>query len=293
MIFIWAGILPVAHAAAPVPAGWWTDIANDRVDDIRGMLQQGADPNAVSPEGQPSIMLAIRNSAWHVYDLLAANPKTKVNVTNRHDETPLMYLAVVGQTQRAQGLIARGADVNRLGWTPLHYAASTGKLDTARMLIAHKALVNAPGPDGTTPLMMAAYSGSQPMVQLLIDAGADVTTRNLDKHNAADWARRQGFADLADKIDVLIKQVQAKRQARRAHDILNQAQTVPVPDGGAPAQAGASQPSIGQPATDQVKTVDIVPAPKAVPPPAPKPPVQGNGTSQYFNSGDFSHDPGH
>src|SRR3546814_8503046 len=92
---------------------------------------------------------------WDVYDLLAANKKTALNAININRETPLMYLAVVGETKRAQDLIRRGAMVNRLGWTPLQYAASKGHLDTVKMLVANKALVNAPGPDGTTTLMMA------------------------------------------------------------------------------------------------------------------------------------------
>ncbi len=67
----------------------------------------------------------------------------------------------------AEELIAAGAQVNRLGWTPLHYAASRGRAQTARMLIAHGAIINAPGPDGTTPLMMAALSGNAEVVDLL------------------------------------------------------------------------------------------------------------------------------
>src|SRR3546814_11395976 len=66
---------------------------------------------------------------WDVYDLLAANKKTALNAININRETPLMYLAVVGETKRAQDLIRRGAMVNRLGWTPLQYAASKGHLD--------------------------------------------------------------------------------------------------------------------------------------------------------------------
>ena len=55
-----------------------------------------------------------------------------------------MYLAIAGQTDRARALIARGAQVNRLGWTPLHYAASKGQLAMAQLLLQHKAMVNAP-----------------------------------------------------------------------------------------------------------------------------------------------------
>ena len=53
-----------------------------------------------------------------------------------------MYLAIAGQTER-RALIARGAQVNRLGWTPLHYAASKGQLAMAQLLLQHKAMVNA------------------------------------------------------------------------------------------------------------------------------------------------------
>src|SRR3546814_13369141 len=89
-------------------------------------------------------MQAIRDGAWGVYDVLAAHRKTSLNAININRETPLMSLAVLGETKRAKDLIRRGALVNRMGWTPLHYAASTGKLATDRMLIANKAIIDEP-----------------------------------------------------------------------------------------------------------------------------------------------------
>ncbi|MBP6017940.1 MAG: ankyrin repeat domain-containing protein [Burkholderiaceae bacterium] len=200
---------------AAVPSDWWVNIANDRVTQVQQMLGRGVDPNEFSSDGQPAIMQAIRDGAWKVYDVLVKSKKTDVNAVNVNDETPLMYLAVVGETARAQALIQRGAQVNRLGWTPLHYAASKGHLDMARLLITKQAIINAPGPDGTTPLMMAAYSGSAAMVQLLLDAGADVTTLNLQKQDAADWARLKKHTDLGTKLDVLTQKVLAQRAAMR------------------------------------------------------------------------------
>lgn len=126
-----------------------------------------------------------------------------------------MYLAVVGETKRAQALIRRGALVNRLGWTPLQYAASKGHLDTVKMLLANKALVNAPAPDGTTALMMAALANSEPVVQLLLHAGADVTTQNLNGYDAAKWARIKKHEHLAVKLDALIATELRQRAALR------------------------------------------------------------------------------
>jgi len=232
-------LLLLCSAAQAASADWWIDIANDRVEKVRTELAQGEDPNAVNDKGQPSIMQAIRDGAWGVYDLLAAHRRLDPNVTNKTDETPLMYLAVTGQTERARALIAKGAQVNRLGWTPLHYAASKGHLEMVRLLLSKGAIVNAPAPDGTTALMMAAYAGSEPVARALLDAGADVTMRNLQKQDAADWARLKRQTTLAAKLDELSRKVQ--RQRERA------AGRLPAPPGQAePIRPG--QPSEPEPA---------------------------------------------
>lgn len=209
-------MVSVHTASAAVSKDWWVDIANDRVEQIRTQLALGDDPNAVNKDGQPSIMVAIQEGAWKVYDLLIRHRQIDINAVNGHDETPLMYLAVIGETQRASDLIAKGAQVNRLGWTPLHYAASKGHLETVKLLLSHKALVNAPSPDGTSPLMMAAYAGSEEVVRALLAAGADVTARNLRGEDAAVWARRKSHNELAAKLDDLSDRVLKSRAARAA-----------------------------------------------------------------------------
>ena len=175
---------PIASAAS---TNWWIDITNDRVEAVKTELALGEDPNVRNEKGQPAIMQAIQ------------------------DETPLMYLAIVGDTKRARALIERGAKVSRLGWTPLHYAASKGNVEMVNMLIQSGAIVDAPAPDGTTPLMMAAFSGDDATVRAVLAAGAEPTTQNLQKLDAADWARNKEFTSLADRLEDLIQQTLAQR----------------------------------------------------------------------------------
>jgi len=229
--------------AAQVSVNWWPAIANDRADDMRQMLAQGADPNLRYQNGQPAIMRAVIDQAWRVFDVLAADPHTDINAENPAGETPLMYLALTGQTERAQKLIARGAQVNRLGWTPLHYAASKGQVDAAKLLLRNHAMPNAPSPRGATPLMMAGLSGSQAMVQLLIGAGADVSTRDLQGKDAADWADDGKHSRLADALRTVIARADQRKQDMRGASGRGEA---PAMAAGQPAEAPPILPAVPQ-----------------------------------------------
>src|SRR3546814_7556039 len=90
--------------------------------------------------------------------------------------------------------------------------------------------------DLTTALMMAAYGGSEPVVRFLLESGADATMQNLQKQDAADWARLKKHTSLADKLDELSTSVLAQRAARRKQN---------SPQGQAAASGG------------QAKTVDM------------------------------------
>lgn len=207
-----AAVVPTAAQAKPSHEDWWVYVHNNKASDINALLSKGADPNVRFANGQPAIMRAVVDQAWDVFDVLAADPRTDVNILNPANETPLMYLAVAGQTARAKSLIARGAQVNRLGWTPLHYAASKGQIDMARLLLANKAMANAPSPDGTTPIMMAAFSGSMPMVQLLLEAGADIRTKNVKGQNSVDWAMSANQTHLTEQLQSMIASADNKRR---------------------------------------------------------------------------------
>lgn len=206
-IFLSSGLLVFSSAVwsqEKVDSAVWNDVLNDRSQAVMKELAAGLDPNEVSEEGQPLVMWAIQNGSWAVYDLFTQHRNFDPNITNANNETPLMYLAILGELQRGQALHAQGAKINRLGWTPLHYAASKGQVDFARWLLDEGAFIHAPAPDGTTPLMMGAFSGNREMVDLLLDAGADLRAVNIHQHTAVDWAESANERRMARYLQDLI-----------------------------------------------------------------------------------------
>jgi ankyrin repeat protein len=57
-----------------------------------------------------------------------------------------------------------------------------------RLLIENDAYIDAESPNGTTPLMMAAYYASPNAVKLMLEEGADPLLKNQDGQTALDMA---------------------------------------------------------------------------------------------------------
>ena len=101
-----------------------------------------------------------------------------------------MLAAINNQLELAKVLIERGAEVNKPGWTPLHYAATRGHREMMRLLLDNDAYIDSESANGTTPLMMAAYSAPPLAVKLLLEEGADPTLVNNGNASALDLAVR-------------------------------------------------------------------------------------------------------
>jgi len=166
---------------------------------VTRLLNRGFDPNSVDENGVPALLLAVQTPALRVIDALLEHPRLKVEVRTPHDESVLMLAALRGYHDVCVKLVARDADINKPGWTPLHYAATGGHTKIVQMLLDVHAYIDAPSPNGSTPLMMAAQYGNTDTVSLLLKAGADPLLRNELGLDAVDFAlqvKRQAAADL-------------------------------------------------------------------------------------------------
>ena len=163
-------------------------IVFDQVPVVGNLIYRGMDPNTPTEKGEPALVFAVRSGASKTVAYLLKQPGIQIDATNMADETALMLAANANDLASANLLIEAGASVNRPNWTPLHYAASKGHTAMMRLLIENDAYIDAESPNGTTPLMMAAYYASPNAVKLVLEEGADPLLRNQGGQTALDMA---------------------------------------------------------------------------------------------------------
>ena len=185
-------------------------IVFDQVPVVGKLIYRGMDPNTPTEKGEPALVFAVRSGAPKTVAYLLKQPSIQIDATNMADETALMLAANANDLASANLLIEAGASVNRPKWTPLHYAASKGHTAMMRLLIENDAYVDAESPNGTTPLMMAAYYASPNAVKLMLEEGADPLLKNQDGQTALDMALVKDKKLSAQYIRAFIEAVSLK-----------------------------------------------------------------------------------
>ena len=174
-------------------------VANDRADEVKRLLVRGMDPNSVSPNGDPLLLIAARAGYRATADVLLA-AKASVDAKNRYGDTPIMAAALNGHLEIVRKLRMHGAEIEPRGWTPLIYAATGGHDDVVTYLLDQGADINAQSPNGTTALMMAVRESHPSTFDLLMRRGADIQHRNENGASALDWAKRGNEKAMAEKL---------------------------------------------------------------------------------------------
>ena len=152
------------------------------------LLEQGADPTLADSAGDTALHGIVRYTAATMAPLLDGllQAGADINHQNRHGQTPLIKTAYASTVRDAVAplLLSRGADPNRQdyrGQTLLHILATqrsrTDPSAMVRLLLTNGAGLEIRNRQDQTPLMAAVASRKVEIVQLLIEAGADVRVK--------------------------------------------------------------------------------------------------------------------
>ena len=145
-------------------------------EDIKTLLEAGADPNARDNKGNTPLHWAVFGGHAEAVTALL-EPGVDLNARDSDGATPLKSAAYWGRSKSVKILLEAGADPNPRDddWTPLHWATS---MDA-------RAVRDSPD---TTPMERAAYWDRSKSVKILLEAGADPNARNNDGQLPFDYA---------------------------------------------------------------------------------------------------------
>jgi len=222
-----------------------TAVSSKEPDVVQSLLRAGANPNIFENDGDPLLKTAVARSGPQGIDIvrLLVESGVDLNLQDRRGNTALHQAARMGKVAAIELLIDHGADVNVAngeGVTPLDIAvdeetvamlrdagATTDSAnDTAALekeLIAaiqaddaaavEELLNGGVVPDfvdqwgNNAPLPLAAKEGSLEIVQLLVEAGADVNNSTMNGRTPVGSALSQApallFAAAWGRLDIV------------------------------------------------------------------------------------------
>jgi uncharacterized protein len=155
------------------------------IDEIRYVLDRGADINAISHVGTSSL--------WHA--------------------------AYNGHIDVVKFLLHAGLDIDKHGGKALQIASSRGNLEVVQLLVEEKANINYQVFNknktdlSNTPLHYAALYGYLPIVRFLLEKGANPVLKNYYGERPYSWAKRQ-------KYNVIMELI-ASNEPKELHDLEN------------------------------------------------------------------------
>jgi ankyrin repeat protein len=196
------GVTPLMEAAS-----------GGHIDAVRLLLTRGADVNTVDKQGRSSITLAAEKGHAEVIlaltEFLSVGPPPQPVPFEEPSaglmvDTELVTAVSEGDREKVQELLSAGASVeardDSVSGTCLIWACMRGHQPIIELLLESGADVNAKDKDGRTPLMWAANQGDPDAVDKLLKRGVDVNAADNDGITAILAASIQGHGPIVELL---------------------------------------------------------------------------------------------
>lgn len=205
-------------------------------DIIKMLITHGADVNLTSNRGITPLHLAVKTGNKEIIKMLV-NEGADINATDNSGESVIIYGIKAGKTDAVRFMKELGADItiadnegrtavnyanimgmagmienlladvenhaDSFGNTPLHQSCYNGHSESVKAMLKNPDIeVDAINDAGDTPLSIAVGEGNLYIVELLLEAGANVNRQNNNGESLLHLAARQRKPHL---VNTLIK----------------------------------------------------------------------------------------
>ncbi|MGD9345338.1 MAG: ankyrin repeat domain-containing protein [Candidatus Aminicenantes bacterium] len=144
--------------------------ARGQIQEVRAVLEKGADVNTADELGRTALMLGAFDGHTEIVRLLLSKG-AQVDLRDSSGRTALMYSSSGPFPETVQLLLDWKADPNLVDgierWTALMFAAGEGQLEVVKILLEHNADPSLKDVDGDTALTFAQRNGHAQVVRLL------------------------------------------------------------------------------------------------------------------------------
>ncbi|MCW2237495.1 ankyrin repeat domain-containing protein [Azospirillum canadense] len=210
---------PAAPAAATAGAGTATatTVANQppgldnrdsalallrRPDDLKRLLDGGADANKRVDNGKTLLMLASEQGLTDAVKVLVDH-RARTELRTADGATAVMYAAWGGHEAVVQALAAAGAELdatNDDGKTALMAASARGHMGVVRALLDRGVAVDRVASHGWSALMYAANNGHDRVAKLLVERGANPFRMDTAGNSALTLGALQGHMQVVEAL---------------------------------------------------------------------------------------------
>jgi ankyrin repeat protein len=176
---------------------------DNHLKSIELLLERAADANNTEEDGLTPLQWALHFGNIKGALMLLENGADP-NVRNKEGKTPLMDAAMNGYPEVVEHLLRCGAEVDAetpLAFTALLLASMNGRKEVVEHLIRRGAAINKKDSKyGRSPVLWATMLGHSEVVELLLDAEADVTLSDKEGNTALNWAEEKENEDILNLI---------------------------------------------------------------------------------------------
>ena len=173
-------------------------VEEKHADVVQVLIDAGADVETKNDEGHSPLIVASLSGELTTMKMLV-KAGADVRATDAEGLTCLMFAAYHGHIDTVRYLTGL-SDVclNHQGsrnYTPLHFAVEGKHADVVQVLIDAGADIETRTDDGRSPLHMASILGELITVKMLVKAGADVRAADAEGNTSLMFAACHGYTD--------------------------------------------------------------------------------------------------
>ncbi|XP_065656727.1 poly [ADP-ribose] polymerase tankyrase-2-like [Hydra vulgaris] len=183
---------------------------------IEGLMKHGADPFILTIYGKCAFICACELGYLEIVKIMCEHKNCNVNVTSLRSWPAIQFAIEANKLQVAEFLLSKGASItmsSTCGESMYHTIARVGdgSIRSAKTIIEHLSqMIELKDNRGRTPLHIACTYGRLPIIELLLEHGADNTiidnAGETPTKKLIDWFNAKGSKLASDEVFQYLQQ---------------------------------------------------------------------------------------